>query len=86
VRGGTAWELNPDNAGQGGEPEGGGVKTRVERSQMEVWGGGAKRGVQVRQGGGGAGRKDGGRGAGNGSDTVGCTSELDMDERWTQNA
>ena len=42
MRGGTAWELNPDNAGQGGEPEGGGVKTRVERSQMEVWGGGAK--------------------------------------------
>ena len=40
----------------------------------------------VRQGGGGAGRKDGGRGAGNGSDTVGCTSELDMDERLTQNA
>ena len=37
-------------------------------------------------GGGDAGRKDGGRGAGNGSDTVGCTSELDMDERWTQNA
>jgi hypothetical protein len=40
----------------------------------------------VRQGGGGAGRKDRERGAGNRSDTVGCTAELDMDERWTQNA
>ena len=52
MRGGTAWELNPDNAGQGGEPEGGGVKTRVEKLQMEVWGGGGKIGVQVRREGG----------------------------------
>ena len=42
--------------------------------------------IYPEEGGGGAGRKDGGRGAGNRSDTVGCTAELDMDERWTQNA